>query len=180
VRLWRRIRRAGDIPQPLGRASVPPDPTSRDAGGGTGRVSHYEEPRTFPSYGSSGNNSALDFPARNPRSTAGHRSGIPCRASQRHPRNALPISSSALRLGTPRTSSAFTVSRTSSFSRIKLRTTLAISFLDPGMGLAPLLKDDASRKRRGSPAPRLRDATRRRPWTPHRPRAWPRARAPSA
>src|SRR5262249_35438189 len=33
------------------------------------------------------------------------------RASQRHPRNALPISSSALRLSTPRASSAFTVSR---------------------------------------------------------------------
>jgi hypothetical protein len=49
----------------------------------------YKEPRAFPSYSSSGNNSALDFPSRNPRSTAGHRSGTPCRASQRHPRNAL-------------------------------------------------------------------------------------------
>jgi len=101
----------------------------------------YKEPRTFPP---SGNNSVLDFPSRNPRSTAGHRSGIPCRASQRHRRNALPISSSALRLSTPRASSAFTVSRTSSFSRIKLRATLAISLLGPGM--APVLEDNASRK----------------------------------
>src|SRR6516164_6991296 len=104
----------------------------------------YKEPGAFPSCSSSGNNSALDFPSRNPRSTAGHRSGIPCRASQRHPRNALPISSSALRLSTPRASSAFTVSRTSSFSRIKLRATLAISLLGPGM--APVLEDNASRK----------------------------------
>src|SRR5262245_3707207 len=105
----------------------------------------YKEPGAFPSCSSSGNNSALDFPSRNPRSTAGHRSGIPCRASQRNLRNALPISSSALLLGTPRASSAFTVSRTSSFSRIKLRATLAISLLGPGM-VGPVLKDGASRK----------------------------------
>jgi hypothetical protein len=136
-RLGRRIDARGTFRTPLGRASVPSDPTLRNAGGGTGRASHYKEPRAFPSYSSSGTNSAVDFPSRNPRSTAGHRSGIPCRASQRHPRNALPISSSALRLSTPRASSAFTVSRTSSFSRIKLRATLAISLLGPGMGSCP-------------------------------------------
>src|SRR5262249_28878531 len=134
ARLGRCIDAQGTFHTPLGRASVPPDPTLRNADAGTGRASYYKGPRALPSYSSSGNNSALDFPSRNHRSTAGHRSGIPCRASQRHPRNALPISSSALRLSTPRASSASTVSRTSSFSRIKLRATLAISLLGPGMG----------------------------------------------
>jgi Mn-containing catalase len=46
-------------------------------------------------------NLLLDFPSRNPRSTAGHRSGIPWCTSQKHPTHAFVISSSASPLGTP-------------------------------------------------------------------------------